>query len=409
MVTTFYPPYHFGGDAVFVQALSRRLVAEGHAVDVVHCVDAYRLRGTGSPPREQDWVDEAGVKVHSLHHPLGPISPLITQQTGRPGLKRQALREILQQTFDAIHFHNISLVGGPAVLEMGSAPVKLYTTHEHWLVCPTHVLWKNGCRPCDKPECLKCCLLSRTPPQLWRYGGLIERSLMHVDAILSPSRFTAQRHREGGVTRPIHVLPTFSPLDSPAHSVRFDPPQRVRYLYAGRLTRSKGIVELVELFKRHPQHELVVAGDGELAETLRHSASSSPNVQFVGAVSARILIELYHQATAVIMPCIGPEVFPLVPIEAMACGTPVIVREAGGSAEAVEQTGGGIVYHTEEELISAIDRLSTDQSYRNELAQRAQAGYLQHYTAQQHLEGYLKIVESIRSAKTAPALLEVTS
>lgn len=36
MVTTFYPPYHFGGDAIFVQTLARALTAEGHEVEVRH-------------------------------------------------------------------------------------------------------------------------------------------------------------------------------------------------------------------------------------------------------------------------------------------------------------------------------------------------------------------------------------
>ena len=84
MVTTFYPPYHFGGDAVFVQALARALVSEGHHVEVVHCEDAYRLQieKASVTPSESD-----GVVVHRLHSPLGLLSPLITQQTGCPGLK----------------------------------------------------------------------------------------------------------------------------------------------------------------------------------------------------------------------------------------------------------------------------------------------------------------------------------
>jgi hypothetical protein len=44
MVTTFYPPYHFGGNAVFVRSLARALVSQGHEVEVVHCENAYRLK-----------------------------------------------------------------------------------------------------------------------------------------------------------------------------------------------------------------------------------------------------------------------------------------------------------------------------------------------------------------------------
>jgi hypothetical protein len=40
-LTTFYPPYSFGGDAVQLYRLAHALAEEGHHVDVVHCVDSY--------------------------------------------------------------------------------------------------------------------------------------------------------------------------------------------------------------------------------------------------------------------------------------------------------------------------------------------------------------------------------
>ena len=42
MVTTFYPPYHFGGDAIYAYRLSNALARRGHKVTVVHSADAYR-------------------------------------------------------------------------------------------------------------------------------------------------------------------------------------------------------------------------------------------------------------------------------------------------------------------------------------------------------------------------------
>ena len=44
MITTFYPPYNCGGDGIFVHQLSNELARRGHQVDVIHCIDAYRLR-----------------------------------------------------------------------------------------------------------------------------------------------------------------------------------------------------------------------------------------------------------------------------------------------------------------------------------------------------------------------------
>ena len=144
MVTTFYPPRSFGGDAVAVQSLARALVRAGHEVTVICDDDAYRTlsrRGCTRPRRSR-----RRVVVHRLRSAFGAVSVALTQQTGRPVVHGRTLERLLDEGgFDVIHFHNLSLVGGPAALAYGNA-VKLYTAHEHWLVCPTHVLWRHRSR-----------------------------------------------------------------------------------------------------------------------------------------------------------------------------------------------------------------------------------------------------------------------
>jgi len=399
MVTTFYPPYHFGGDALFVRSLSQALVQQGHHVEVVHCEDAFRLRNS-PPPATPSPDTNDGVIVHRLRSRLGMLSPLITQQTGRPGLKRRALHRILDQTFDVIHFHNISLVGGPAILGMGRAKVKLYTTHEHWLVCPTHVLWKNRSRTCDGPQCLRCCLRSSTPPQLWRYTGLIERSLRHIDVLLTPSAFVAAKHREGGITCPITVLPNFTPMDTDAEPAE-TPAGRPHFLYVGRLTSSKGVLELAGEFRQLPEYDLTIAGDGELRGVLEQQVAGHRNINVVGAVAWDKLPALYRRATATIVPSLGPEVFSLVVLESMACATPVIVRDAGGSTEPIRLTGGGAVYHDSAELRETLHRMAGDAAWRSSLSSKAHLGHQQHYTTAAHLQRYGEIIAEISARKTA--------
>jgi glycosyltransferase involved in cell wall biosynthesis len=399
MVTTFYPPYHFGGDALFVRSLARALAAGGHHVEVVHCEDAFRMRRPHLPAAPPSNADD-GVVVHRLRSRLGALSPLITQQTGRPGLKKTALRRILDQPFDVIHFHNISLVGGPAVLAMGRAPVKLYTTHEHWLVCPTHVLWKNRARTCDRPQCLRCCLRSGTPPQLWRYTGLVQRSLRHVDALLTPSAFVAAKHREGGITCPITVLPNFTPITAAAGPTPA-PASRPCFLYVGRLTPSKGVLDLVAEFTQLPEYDLVVAGDGELVHALHRLAADRPNIHLLGAVAWEDLPALYQRATATVVPSLGPEVFSLVVLESLACATPVIVRDAGGSTEPIETTRGGVVYRDLPEMRQALRRMAGDSNWRDALANNARQGYQRHYTTQAHLRRYFDIIAEVSARRTA--------
>ena len=117
MVTTFYPPYHFGGDAMYVYRLSNALARAGHRVAVVHCVDAYKVLRPTEP--SGNFPHEPGVTVHRLRSRWGTVSPLVTYLAGRPGLKAPALDGIFRERFDVVHFHNVSLVGGPGVLRDG--------------------------------------------------------------------------------------------------------------------------------------------------------------------------------------------------------------------------------------------------------------------------------------------------
>ncbi len=336
-VTTYYPPYNFGGDGILVQQICDGLARRGHEVDVVHCVDAYHLKGA---PITQTITDLPNIHRHSLCSGLGLLSPLITQQTGRPGLKHHKLEQILSERYDVVHFHNISLVGGPGVLQLSRAPVTLYTTHDHWLVCPAHVLWKYRNRPCDRPQCFSCSIMSGIPPQLWRYTKLLERCLDHVDTILVPSHFTADKHREMGIRRPIKVLNPFSRLASG------DGGGKVNYLsdkplfvYAGRLESSKGLEQLVETFSQRPGYDLLIAGAGSLEKKLKARCADYAHIRLLGTLTAGHLAALFRDADAVVSPTWGPEAFPLVNIEAMSCGTPVMARRSGGSLESIERTG----------------------------------------------------------------------
>jgi len=390
MVTTFYPPSHFGGDAVYVQALSRALSRLGHHVDVVCSEDAFvaaggRARSAAAPDERSE-----GVVVHRLGSPLGRLSSLWMHQTGTPGGSRAALAAVLDGGYDVIHYHNISLIGGPAVLGMGRARAKLMSLHDHWLVCPTHVLWKNGERACDVQTCFTCCLRSRRPPQLWRYGGALPRALAHVDALLAPSRWSARRHREGGIDRPIDVLPLYSRFAGGDCA----PPSRPGFLYVGRITASKGVRQLVELFAQMPGFELTLAGDGDSREALAARFVGLPNVRFAGSVDEMALPSLYARATATIVPSLAPESFGLVAVESFAHGTPVVALDAGGCGELVGDAGGGIVCRDFGGIAEAVRRLAADPALRADLGQRARAACRSRFSEERHLADYLALVGS---------------
>jgi glycosyltransferase involved in cell wall biosynthesis len=397
MVTTFYPPFNFGGDGVFVHQLANELAKRGHDVEVVHSADAYRLMG--GPPPSTDYLDHPNVAVHALKSPLGLLSPLATQQTGRPILESSRLEEILGKRFDVIHYHNISLVGGPRILRYGRG-IKLYTLHEYWLVCPTHMLFKFDRAVCTRRHCLACTLVHRRPPQLWRYTDMIAESVKHVDLFLAPSAFSRSKHLELGLEAPIVELPYFTsrwPDDgAPRGGPRPDPPY---FLFVGRLKRLKGLQTLIPLFREYPRAQLRVVGVGDYEPALRRLARDSANIRFLGYQSGEPLRRLFEEAIAVVVPSLWHEVFGIVILEAFARGTPVIVSRQGGMPQVVDESGGGFVYDTEEELVHAMDRLLGDPDLREEMGRRGYRAFEQKWSAEPHIRRYLGLIEELAVAR----------
>jgi glycosyltransferase involved in cell wall biosynthesis len=393
MLATFYPPASFGGDAIQVERLAVALAERGHEVTVVHSQEAYealrRRRGSaggGGDPR---------VRVVSVDVGTGPLSPLAAHLTGRPLLTRRALERVLGERFDVLHFHNPALLGAPGALRLGRS-VKLYTAHEQWLVCPTHVLWKYKRRVCERPTCLRCSLTYARPPQLWRSGSILERGVQALDALILPSRASVRLHERFAPLVRLEHIPHFVPR--PAAAAGDGVPQRPYFLFAGRLESIKGAEVAIDAFRGRPE-ELLVAGSGTLEDSLRQRAADLPNVHFLGWVSPERLGTLYRGALAVVVPTLGHEAFGLVAAEALARGTPAIVHAFGALGELVEDSGGGLGYRTEAELQEALDRVAGDHALRERLAARGRAAYVERWTPEAHLRRYFLLVAELAESR----------
>jgi glycosyltransferase involved in cell wall biosynthesis len=398
MVTTFYPPYHFGGDATYVYRLSNELARRGHHVDVIHCKDSYLILENGGP--KGDFPNHPNVTVYPMKSRAGFLSPLLTQQTGMPILKNHILKKKLNNNgYDVIHYHNMSLMGITA-LAYGQA-VKLYTTHEHWLVCPMHVLWKYNRKVCRERNCMPCQLLGKRPPQLWRYTGLLKEMLQNVDTFISPSRFTKFKHLELGLDIPIVHIPYFLPKPGQSQEVytveRQTPSNRPYFLFVGRLEKIKGLHNLIPIFKKHTQYDLFIAGDGEYENMLKQKAKNIANIKFLGRLDHSILQNLYSNALALIVPSICYEVFGIIIIEAFSMKTPVIVNNLGAMPEVVEDSGGGFVYGNEEELQVAMQKLAQNRDLRNELGCKGYQAFLEYWSEASHIKNYLALINDIRN------------
>lgn len=390
MLTTFYPPYNFGGDGIGIRRFSMGLAALGHQVTVIHDRSAYDFLNQGATPEPMQ--PDNGVEVISLGGRTGMLPALVTQQTGRPGLRRKELQRILRDgAFDVINYHNISLLGGCGAYELGDA-VKVHMAHDHWLVCPSHVLWRHGRELCDERECLRCVISHRRPPQLWRATGLVERKGRHVDAFIAMSKFSADKHKEMGFPFPMKVLPYFLPEPNPTPTQSEPVHPNPFFLFVGRLEAIKGLDEVIDLFRTLPEQELLIAGDGNYRASLEARADGCENVHFLGRLEAARLDACYQQSQALIVPSLCYETFGIILIEAFRHGTPVIARRLGPFPEIVESAGAGDLFSTSEELRNGVMSLADNPKRRDELGAAGRCAFKTRYSESVVMPQYMNLI-----------------
>ena len=397
-VTTFYPPYHFGGDGVFVYRLAEALAARGHRVDVIHSIDAYRAKTDVEPTVA--FNDHPNVRRIGLSTSSPRWSTVQVHQRGHPGpYAAQLEAHFASHDYDVIHYHNVSLMGAPAILQMGRG-IRFYTTHEYWLICPTHVLFKHDREVCTSRSCVSCTLRSRRPPQWWRATTRLHDGVMALDALITPSRFTRNRHAQDGMARDTTVLPHFVPIPHDEELSSAVPTAgRPYFLYAGRLERLKGLQDLLTVFAGYRDAELVIVGAGSYETTLREAAADLPHVRFLGAVHPAAVAEYIRHAIALMVPSLCYETFALNAAEAMAYGTPVIGRRIGAVEELIDSSGGGITFGTLDECRSAMERLQLHPAERDALGARGRAFAQREWSIDVHLARYEALIARCLSAR----------
>lgn len=398
MLTTFYPPYNFGGDGIGIQRLAVALADRGHSITVVHDEDAY-ISQAGKVPAPIDMdprIRTIGLKSH-----LGAVSNLLVHQFGQPVTHAGRLKSLLAPgNYDVIWHHNASLVGGPGLFGLGDpGAVRLYEAHEHWLVCPTHVLWKNKREVCEKKACIRCQLAYRRPPQPWRWTGMLSRATRHIDAFIAKSEFSRDKHRAFGFLPDMEVVPYFLP-DVPIVSESSSPHPRPYFLFVGRLEQIKGVQDIIPAFSGNAGDgpDLVIIGAGDYEARLRAQAAGMERVIFKGRLQPESLAAWYGSANALIVPSLCYETFGIILIEAFRGGTPVIARRLGPFPEIIAK-GGGVLFENAEELRSAIAELGNNKARRDSLASEARTAFEKNWKEDVVITEYLDVVRKAARSK----------
>lgn len=217
-----------------------------------------------------------------------------------------------------------------------------------------------------------------------------QSSAVRVDQFVANSRYVAERVRKfygrtSEVVAPPVQVEAFTPADG----------KEDYYLFFGELVGYKRADLAVEAF-RASGRKLVVAGKGEQFHALRKAAP--PNVTFTGTLSFSEVKYYLTKAKALVFP--GVEDFGIIPVEAMASGTPVIAFRKGGALDSILEDRTGVFFDDQsvESLNSAIDRFESGISgitLENMLAQARQ------FSPDQFERKFKRIVNDVKDSQKA--------
>jgi glycosyltransferase involved in cell wall biosynthesis len=196
------------------------------------------------------------------------------------------------------------------------------------------------------------------------------RTTHGVDHMIANSAFVARRIRKAYGRDATIIHP---PVDVERFTI--GPVREDFYVTMSRLVPYKRIPLIVEAFRQMPDRRLIVIGDGPEMPAVK--AAAGPNVTILGGQPNDVVVSHLQRAKAFLFA--AEEDFGIAPVEAQACGTPVIAYAKGGALETVRgsdgegQTGVFFDAQTPEAIVAAVEHLDRRHHAINPLACRANA------------------------------------
>ncbi len=404
LISEEYPPdTGWGGIGTYTYNLARGLAEAGHRVEVV--------AGALGPART---LTEAGVTVHRI----GFAPP------------RQILKRIIYRGFQLATRRAPYLRRKVEYAQAAGYMVREIHRRDRVDICEAAEYDANGCfvaRSGVPPLVVKV----HTPLLMnYRLNDLpVNRETRWCDRL---ERYQARRAR--ALTAPSRKMaelaaiwlnlgraPTVVP--NPIDTRHFTPDgprtDHPPYLFfTGRLERRKGVQVLLQAFRgihqRHPELRLVLAGhdtptfrlDGinlhfkEFAARTGLLDGLGDTVEFLGRVDRLELPPWYRGSVACVFPSADFENFPYACLEAMACGRPAVVTDAGGMAEMVEDGRSGLCVPagSPEALEAALERLVAEPSLAQQLGTGARRRVVETYNlavvTRQTLDVYHEVLDA---------------
>lgn len=241
----------------------------------------------------------------------------------------------------------------------------IMTVHDYNLVCPKLWMINSNNQPCNYGISCHCitdnCINSKMGYKWFPYHFfrliklLFQRFAIKrlVDIFISPSNDLCNKILKSFDTEKVVYIPNYINTVSVINKKKVD---KKYFLYVGRLSKEKGVDNLIKTFVKLKNEKLLIVGDGPEMNYLK-SITTVNNITFTGKVDHEELVKYYKQAFALIVPSIWMENNPLVVLESLYWGTPVISTNRGGLSDFSKNGAMCLNYNNSKELIECIKRI----------------------------------------------------
>lgn len=377
--------FHYlrGGSEKYYFELAKLLKSHGHTVAFFSMKNENNIK-TGD---REYFVDEIDMNTGSKFEALNVIY----------SKKNKALMEKALEEFkpDIVHINNFQRQLSASIIDAvkeKNIPL-IMTAHDLNPICPASIMLYNGevCEDCItkgytsciKKKCIKNSMLKSVLGYIEKKYYDLHKMFCKVDCIISPSEFNKNQLLKGKLKcNDITVIHNFVNETKKTNYTLGD-----CAFYFGRLSREKGILNLVEAINNIPGARLIIAGDGPERENIQayikeHKLEN--RITLLGYLNQNDIRENIRKCRFVAVPSIWYENCPYSILETMEIGKPIIGSRIGGIPELIQDGINGFTYEHNDvsELTNKLIKMFSNDEMIKQFSKNSKQIFIENYSAE---------------------------
>lgn len=310
---------------------------------------------------------------------------------------------------DVVHLNNFQRQLSASIIK----PIKkrnipiVFTAHDVQAICPAITMMDNDKNPCELCmkgryiNCIKksCNKGSKLKSALGAIEGYYYRNHKiytdKIDYIITPSEFYRTKFIEDGIN-PNKIQAIHNSIEMNDYNVETQDDGYA--LYFGRLSKEKGILNLINAFAKCNKGNLYIAGEGpekENIEKIIKENNLEDRVKLLGFLDKEQMTDVTRKCKFVVVPSIWYENCPYSVLETLAIGKPIIGSNMGGIPELVIDNENGFIYNTVDELTEKMNVLFENEDLVKQFSKKSKELAKQNYDREVYYNKLKQIYDKV--------------